>query len=427
MRVLIWSRFGDASFLAWRAHLDGHEVEFFPGKADGVLSEIDGIEIVQGRGNLNRAVANSDIVIFDMVGLGSIGSRLMEFGKPVITGGEIGDELELNRLKAMKLFEKLGIAPKYRGFRSYRDAAQFVTRNGGRWVFKPLGNKATTHTYVAMLPDSSDLVRFVSRWAEKEDGPCVLQEFVDGVEVSTEGWFDGEKFVPPFNHTIERKRFMEGDKGPNTGAMGNIVWFCSEEDPIVRKVLLPLADLLRGKYCGPIDVNCIVNSSGIYGLEFTCRFGYPALQALLEMVGGDFVEHLKLFSVRALKKFRVRNASFGGAVRMSLPPWPVTQVGVKELKGVVPVVVPKEGWKHFHPADVSDIKDNGEVVMAGVDGVVGESSARGSTVREVARRVYRQINSWRATMDLQYRGDIFNGIVDKLEELNSLGVEVPNA
>src|SRR5581483_10364453 len=50
----------------------------------------------------------------------------------------------------------------------------------------------------------------------------IVQRRVKGIEVSTEGWWNGKAWIN-FNHTFEEKRFMAGDLGPNTGCMGNVV------------------------------------------------------------------------------------------------------------------------------------------------------------------------------------------------------------
>ena len=425
MRVLFWSRFGDGTPVVWRAALDGHEVVFFPGKARGVFEKVEGVEVINGLEKILEETDRAGLVVFDMVGLGRVADRLRSSGKFVVGAGKIADKLELDRLFAMKVFDKLGVGADYKGFRSYEAAADWVEKNGGRWVFKPLGNQATSHTYVAEDPNSQDLVQFVRSWAKKESGPCVIQEFVNGEEVSTEGWFDGEKWIEPFNHTLEKKRLMEGDKGPQTGGMGNLVWLCSGKDLVVKKVLKPLTSLLRGRYVGPIDVNCIVTENRVVGLEFTCRFGYPAIQALLELLWSDAVGQMKLLAARKLKRFKVRGDLYAGAVRLSLPPWPHSTVGVKDLAGVSPLTVPKAAWKHFHPADVRSISPSGEIEMAGVDGVIGEVSSRGNTVREVRRRAYRSIDNWLRSRDVQWRADIFSGLQERLERLRSYGLEVP--
>ena len=54
--------------------------------------------------------------------------------------------------------------------------------------------------------------------------------------------------------------------------------FWSEPNKIFNATLEKMAPRLAAeRYVGYIDVNCIVNSNGIYPLEFTARFGYPTI------------------------------------------------------------------------------------------------------------------------------------------------------
>ena len=54
--------------------------------------------------------------------------------------------------------------------------------------------------------------------------------------------------------------------------------FWSEPTRIFNATLKKMEPKLREEhYVGYIDVNCMVNSNGIYPLEFTARFGYPTI------------------------------------------------------------------------------------------------------------------------------------------------------
>ena len=54
--------------------------------------------------------------------------------------------------------------------------------------------------------------------------------------------------------------------------------FWSEPNRVFSATLAKMESRLRReRFAGYIDVNCIVNSNGIYPLEFTSRFGYPTI------------------------------------------------------------------------------------------------------------------------------------------------------
>ena len=102
------------------------------------------------------------------------------------------------------------------------------------------------------------------------------------------------------NHTLERTKFFPGDLGEKTGCCGNVVWAATLESPLIQKLILPLTGVLQGKFVGPIDVNVIIEkeSNEPVFLEFSPRFGYDAIFALMELFPmGSFGEFLYTVAV----------------------------------------------------------------------------------------------------------------------------------
>ena len=123
-------------------------------------------------------------------------------------------------------------------------------------------------------------------------GSFILQEFIKGTEVSVEGWFDGSEFWL-LNSTLEDKKFMNDNRGPNTGCSGNLVLLIKSTDRIYREGLEKSKSILQQLgYRGMIDLNTIVTEDKAYGLEWTPRFGYDASATLCRMYAGDYGEML---------------------------------------------------------------------------------------------------------------------------------------
>lgn len=126
----------------------------------------------------------------------------------------------------------------------------------------------------------------------------------------------------PFNHTIERKALMNDNVGPSTRCAGNIVWTC-DEDPIITQGILLMEDLLREReYLGPIDLNTIVNTEGVWALEFTPRFGYEALPALLELFKSPIAETLSALAKMERPLSLPLETTIASALFVSIPPYP---------------------------------------------------------------------------------------------------------
>ena len=118
-------------------------------------------------------------------------------------------------------------------------------------------------------------------------GRVVIEEFLDGPEVSLFGVCDG-RTVRPMQPAQDFKRVGDGDTGPNTGGMGAytpLPWARDDlVDEVTRTVLQPTIDELarRGTpFVGLLYAGLALTSRGVRVIEFNARFGDPETQALL--------------------------------------------------------------------------------------------------------------------------------------------------
>ncbi|MFF6998809.1 phosphoribosylamine--glycine ligase [Streptomyces sp. NPDC008313] len=115
----------------------------------------------------------------------------------------------------------------------------------------------------------------------------VIEEFLDGPEVSLFAITDGETVVP-LQPAQDFKRALDGDEGPNTGGMGAyspLPW----ADPklvteVMESVLQPTVDELRRRgtpFSGLLYAGLAITSRGVRVIEFNARFGDPETQVVL--------------------------------------------------------------------------------------------------------------------------------------------------
>ncbi len=118
----------------------------------------------------------------------------------------------------------------------------------------------------------------------------VIEEFLDGPEVSVFAICDGVSVVPMLP-AQDFKRLRDGDEGPNTGGMGAYApldWLpAGFVDEVVRSVLQPCVDELgrRGSpFIGLLYAGLALTQRGVQVVEFNARFGDPETQPLLELL-----------------------------------------------------------------------------------------------------------------------------------------------
>lgn len=121
-------------------------------------------------------------------------------------------------------------------------------------------------------------------------GRVVIEEFLDGPEVSLFAITDGST-VLPLQPAQDFKRIDDEDAGPNTGGMGAYTPLPWAPDDLVadvtRRVLVPTVQEMarRGTpFAGLLYAGLALTSRGVRVIEFNARFGDPETQALLALL-----------------------------------------------------------------------------------------------------------------------------------------------
>lgn len=128
------------------------------------------------------------------------------------------------------------------------------------------------------------------------DGKVIVEEFLDGEEVSLFALCDGVNAIP-MTPAQDYKRIFDGDEGPNTGGMGAYtpVPGAPEVDDLALLVHQPIVDELRRRgmpFHGVLYAGLMLTDEGVKVLEYNVRFGDPETQAVLLRLESDLLRLL---------------------------------------------------------------------------------------------------------------------------------------
>jgi len=426
MKFLLRSDYGESLALALRLIDEGNEVKFS-------IAEVKARDIGDGlvvkAPTFEGSVQWADVVIFDS-NAGSLpdeAERVRPF-RPVFGSSNLSHRLEDDRQFALGEAKKAGLvvsdSKEFSGPRAWQKAREFLSglKDREAWVWKPNG-EAPVQTYVAK--DVPELYRMLDYWKrlyeQAEESPSfILVPKIEGVEISTEAWFNGQNFFVP-NHTIERNRFFDGDRGEKTGCAGNVVWL-APGSKLVGDLINPLKPILQGKYNGPIDVNVIIEkeSNAPVFLEFSPRFGYDAIFAFMELIEDDFGGLIWAMATGHDWSGKT-SEKFSGALRIHIPPFPEGFDGDKAANPSVGVPIfgydPDKYSKHISPIEVR-LNSDGDPETSGPDGYTFVTSGLGDTPEEAMKAAYKVAEKIRIPCK-RYRADLPESIARVYEDLEN--------
>lgn len=206
-------------------------------------------------------------------------------------------------------------------------------------------------------------------------GRVVIEDFLDGPEVSLFAICDGENAVP-LMPAQDFKRVGDGDAGPNTGGMGAyapLPWAPEGlVDEIMADVVNPtIAEMARRgtPFVGLLYAGLALTSRGLRVVEFNVRFGDPETQAVLALLKTPLATVLRAAARGELGQLPPLEWHDGAAV-----------VVVSAATGYP--ATPTTGGRIVLPAD----EDDAYVLHAGTKIVDGELTASGGRVLGIVGR-----------------------------------------
>lgn len=209
-------------------------------------------------------------------------------------------EIESSKVFAKNLMKKYNIpTAEYEVFSEIDSAMEYVKTCKIPIVIKADGLAKGKGVIIAMDRDSA-ISAIKEIMQDKKFGDSgneiVVEEFLEGPEVSVLSFTDGKTIVPMIS-SMDHKRANDGDKGPNTGGMGCIAPNPFYTEKIAKRCLdeifVPTIDAMNKEgrtFKGCLYFGLMITKDGPKVIEYNCRFGDPETQVVLPLLESDLLE-----------------------------------------------------------------------------------------------------------------------------------------
>ncbi|MCH7826691.1 MAG: phosphoribosylamine--glycine ligase [Bacteroidetes bacterium] len=255
--------------------------------------------------------------------------------------------IESEKSFAKKIMVENGISTaQYREFTSdeYGEAKKYLQEKTYPCVLKADGLAAGKG--VLICEDMKTALKgldelFLQNKYGRAGNKIIVEDFLTGEEASIFAITDGENFIC-LPSSQDHKRIGENDTGLNTGGMGAYSPAPVVSDKILEeiktKIIKPVLTAMResgNKFVGCLYAGLMITNEGTKVIEFNCRFGDPETQAVLPLLGGDFLKLLYSAANGNLDKEAVTyNGGCSICVVASSKGYPEEYINGYEIKGL---------------------------------------------------------------------------------------------
>jgi len=217
----------------------------------------------------------------------------------------------------------------------------------------------------------------------------VIEEFLEGPEVSVLSFTDG-KCVVPMISSMDHKRAGDGDTGLNTGGMGTVApnpYYTPEiAERCMNEIFLPTVGAMveEGRtFKGCLYFGLMLTKDGPKVIEYNCRFGDPETQVVLPLLETDLLTVMMAVTEERLSKVNVKFANKSACcVIMASKGYPLSYEKGFEID------IPEEIEDKVYVAGAE--KRDGKVVTSG--GRVLGAVEVADTLREAVDGAYALVN-----------------------------------
>ncbi len=283
------------------------EAECVPVKA----TDIGAIVRFASEHRVNYAVVAPD----DPLAMGAV-DALEAVGIPCFGPNSAAAIIESSKAFSKELMHRYGIpTARFETFTELAPALEYIEAQGAPIVVKADGLALGKGVTVAMsVEEAKTAVRDMLEGGKfgASGRKVVIEEYLEGPEVSVLTFTDGETIVPMVS-SMDHKRAHDGDTGPNTGGMGTVApnpYYTPEvAERCMREIFIPTIRAMRAQgrtFKGCLYFGLMVTRDGPKVIEYNCRFGDPETQVVLPLLESDLLTVMQAVTEGRLKEVEVK-------------------------------------------------------------------------------------------------------------------------
>ena len=273
--------------------------------------EIDKIVAFAKENKIDYAVVAPD----DPLVLGCV-DALEEAGIPAFGPHANAAIIEGSKVFSKNLMKKYNIpTAEYQVFSSAEAALEYLEAAPIPTVIKADGLALGKGVIIAMTRDEAKaavLSIMEDKVFGKSGDNIVIEEFLEGPEVSVLSFTDGETVIPMVS-SQDHKRAGDNDTGLNTGGMGTVApnpyYTEAVAKECMERIFLPTVNAMNAEgrtFRGCLYFGLMLTKNGPKVIEYNCRFGDPETQVVLPLLESDLLTVMQATTNGTLKDCPVK-------------------------------------------------------------------------------------------------------------------------